>query len=78
VTAAARPPAVEAAPALMDAKRTALFLGMGRSTFYRMDETAQIPRCVYLGKMLRWSRAELEAWIAAGAPSRARWEAMKS
>lgn len=53
-------------------------LGIGRSTFFRLDETGGVPRGVRLGgRMRRWRAEELRAWIAAGCPPRVRWEEMK-
>lgn len=64
-------------PLLLDAAEAAQLVGIGRSTFYRLDETGGVPRCVRLGRMRRWRSDELHAWIAAGCPPRARWEALK-
>lgn len=70
--AAATPP--EVGPLLLDAAEAARLLGIGRSTFYRLDETGAVPRGVRLGRMRRWSSEELRAWIAAKCPPRSRWE----
>jgi len=59
---------------LLDAAEAARLIGIGRSTFYRLDETGGVPRGVRLGRMRRWRSEELRAWIAAGCPPRVRWE----
>lgn len=65
-------------PLLLDARGAAALLGIGRSTFFRLDETGGVPRGVRLGgRMRRWRAEELRAWIAAGCPPRVRWEEMK-
>jgi len=63
-------------PLLLDAAEASCLLGIGRSTFYRLDETGVVPRGVRLGRMRRWRSDELRAWIAAGCPPRVRWEAL--
>jgi len=35
----------------------------------RLADAGRMPRPVRLGSLVRWRRAELEAWIAAGCPS---------
>ena len=62
---------------LLDAGEVAALLGVGRSTLYRLDDVGGIPRGVRLGRMRRWSREELRAWIAADCPPRHRWEEAK-
>lgn len=64
----------ERGPLLLDVAEVAELLGVGRSTLYRLDETGAVPRGVRIGRMRRWSREELRAWIAAGCPPRVRWE----
>ena len=55
---------------LLDVKAVTLLLG-GCSTrhVYRLADAGSMPRPIRLGKLVRWRRAELEAWIAAGCPS---------
>lgn len=57
-------------PELMNAKETAAFLGMSRSSLYRMDATGRIPMPRKIGRMVRWSRSELIAWSRDGCKSR--------
>ena len=36
---------------------------------HRLADAGKMPRPVKLGALVRWRRADLEAWIAAGCPS---------
>lgn len=61
-------------PLALDARAAAALLHVSRSHFFRLDSSGRLPRGFRLGRCRRWSRSELEAWLAAGAPSRERWE----
>jgi len=68
-TAALEPrPAVAAE--LLDVRAVAMLLG-GCSTrhVYRLADAGRMPRPVRLGNLIRWRKAELDAWISAGCPS---------
>jgi len=43
----------------------------------RMDSAGKLPRPIRLGASVRWPVAEIEAWLAAGAPDRRIWEQVK-
>ena len=43
-----------------------------------LNASGRVPRPVRLGRSVRWDRAELERWLAAGAPSRDHWEQLES
>ena len=43
----------------------------------RMDSSGKLPRPIKLGASVRWPVAEIEAWLAAGAPDRRTWEQRK-
>jgi len=59
---------------LVDANQAAALLGMSRSSFLRLDQRGLLgPRSVRLGRLVRWHRAEIEAWAAAGCPPRVQW-----
>jgi predicted DNA-binding transcriptional regulator AlpA len=61
---------------LVDAATLARILAIGERTLWRMLSAGKLPRPVALGsKMRRWRLAEIEAWTAAGCPSRAEWDA---
>lgn len=55
---------------LLDVRAVAALLG-GCSTrhVYRLADAGRMPRPVKLGSLVRWRRAELEAWINAGCPT---------
>src|SRR5262245_53712272 len=64
-------------PLALDDVAAANLLGIGRSTWWRLIASGRAPRGIQLGRCRRWPRAELEAWLAAGAPSRERWDWMR-
>ncbi len=54
-------------------------LAVSKPTAYRMLSAGKLgPRPLRLtGKIIRWRESEIEAWIAAGCPNRATWDAMQ-
>lgn len=42
-----------------------------------LNASGRLPRPIKLGRSVRWPVDELRAWLAAGAPSRDKWEAMQ-
>lgn len=62
--------------ALLTGAKAAAMLGISRAHFYRMHKAGRIPQPVRLGGSVRWRVDELRAWIAAGMPSRQRWQDM--
>jgi len=84
----AAPPAPAPAPAavaqaptppfLIDSAETGRLCGIGKTCLYRLLATEAFgPKPLRLGRAVRFSRSEIAAWIAAGCPPRARWEAMR-
>jgi predicted DNA-binding transcriptional regulator AlpA len=68
-------------PELLTPQETAEFLRMGKSALNDLDNRGFVPEARRLGdggRLVRWSRTELVAWIAAGCPNRQRWTAMKA
>jgi predicted DNA-binding transcriptional regulator AlpA len=64
---------------LLDAEAAAAALGVSRSQFFRLHSAGKIPLPVRLGtRCPRWRADELRAWCAAGCPTRAQWETMRS
>ena len=60
------------------AARLAKLLAVSERHVWAMDATGRLgPRPFRLGRAVRWRLAEVEAWIAAGAPPRDRWLAMQ-
>ncbi|MEK6798932.1 MAG: helix-turn-helix domain-containing protein [Planctomycetota bacterium] len=61
-------PAVSAE--LLNVRAVAALLGdCSTRHVYRLADAGQMPRSIKLGSLVRWRRAELEAWIRAGCPS---------
>ena len=66
------------APLLLDAKAAAELLGMSRTSFYGLLSAGRLPLPVLkAGRIVRWNRGELQAWIKADCPPRDRWESLK-
>lgn len=59
-------------PALITEPEAAALVGIKPRTWRRMSRSGVAPGPIYLGKgerpMIRFRRAELEAWIEAGCP----------
>jgi predicted DNA-binding transcriptional regulator AlpA len=65
------------APLCVDASGLALLLDVSPRQIYRMNDAGQLPAPLALGGCKRWLRREIEEWLAAGAPRRKDWEAMR-
>jgi predicted DNA-binding transcriptional regulator AlpA len=62
----------------VDARRLGKTLGLSLRTIRTMDAAGKLPRPVKLnGHSVRWVLSEVESWLAAGAPDRQSWEAMR-
>ncbi len=63
-------------PALLNKEQVGRLLGgMSLATIERLHNKGRLgPRPVRLGRLVRWRRDELEAWIKAGLPWREVWE----
>jgi excisionase family DNA binding protein len=59
----------EAVVELLDAVSVADLCSCSVRTVRRLSDAGRMPRPVRLGQLVRWRRAELEAWIAAGCPA---------
>ncbi len=53
-------------PQLIDVKTVATMLACSWRNVYRLADRGAMPRPVKVGKLVRWNKAELEAWIANG------------
>ena len=62
----------------LTAEEVAELLGISRAHVFRLQSSGRLPRPIRLGRAVRWPRITLEAWLAAGAPPRDRWEEMSS
>lgn len=63
---------------LLTVEELAAELRVSPAMIYKMQNAGQLPAPVRLGRRVRWRRAEIDAWTAAGCPSRDRWEAQRA
>ena len=61
-------------PALLTAEQAWTMCNLSKAAWYKHRSAGKIPDAVKIGGALRWRRAELEDWITAGCPNKARWE----
>jgi len=66
------------APLAVDARGLGRLLGVAERTVRTMNSAGRIPRPVALGRRRVWCVSEVLRWLEAGAPERARWEAMRA
>lgn len=65
-------------PLLVDARQCAALCGVSRATWYAWQAGGAIPLpTMRRGRVVRLSRREIEAWIAAACPARDRWQVLK-
>ena len=62
------PAAETITPELLSTAEAARLLGIGERTFWRHSRSGAAPAPVRIGGAVRYRRAELLAWIAAGCP----------
>lgn len=69
----------EQIPAVLtaNAKQVAAMLGVSVRQVWRLHNTGRLPRPVRLGNCVRWRRAEIEAFVEAGCPTREQWECLR-
>ena len=67
----------DAAGLAVDAAELAKLLHVSLRHVNALNSSGRLPKPIRLGRSVRWPREELVWWIAAGAPSRDAWEAMK-
>lgn len=53
---------------LLDVQAVAGLLGISPRTVYRLSDAGRMPGPVKLGSLVRWNRAAIDEWIAAGCP----------
>jgi excisionase family DNA binding protein len=54
---------------LLDVAGVAALLACSERHVRRLADSGRMPRPVRLGTLIRWNRAEIEKWIAAGCPT---------
>jgi len=62
--------------AMLTVHELAALLHCSTRTIYRLTANGRIPEPCRLGSLLRWPRAQIEAWIAEGCPGAARDEVL--
>ena len=63
---------------LISAKELARMLSLSKRQVFRLNSCGKIPAPIRIGGAVRWSAEEISAWLAAGAPDRRTWDAMKN
>jgi predicted DNA-binding transcriptional regulator AlpA len=72
------PDAAGAEPLTVSTAMAPRLIGISESHFHALRRTWRFgPRPIKLGRSVRFRVDEIKAWIAAGAPPRAKWEGMK-
>lgn len=70
-------PSPNAGRLMLDCMEAAALLGVSRAMYWKLHSQARIPLPIRFGRVVRWRKQELEAWIAAGCPPRDRWDPIK-
>ncbi|MFO0847310.1 MAG: hypothetical protein U0871_01950 [Gemmataceae bacterium] len=65
-------------PLAVDARGLTQLLPFGLRTIRAMDSAGKLPAPVRVGGRVLWRVPEIRAWLKAGAPDRAGWEALKA
>jgi predicted DNA-binding transcriptional regulator AlpA len=76
-TPAAAPINTDITPLCIDAVELARLLDVSPRQIYRLNDAGRLPAPLAFGACRRWTLREIEAWLAAGAPRRKDWEAMR-
>ncbi len=65
-------------PLALSKAELARALGISERHLHTLDRTGRLgPRAIRLNRSVRYSRAEVEAWLAAGAPPRTEWDSQR-
>ena len=62
---------------LLTAKALGQTLSLSKRQIFRLNSCGKIPKPIRIGGAVRWSAQEISDWLAAGAPDRRTWEAMR-
>jgi excisionase family DNA binding protein len=57
---------VQELSALLDVRQLSRMLGISARSCYRLADRGAMPRPRRLGALVRWSRSEIESWLADG------------
>lgn len=69
---------IETRDKLLSAEAVGKMLSLSRRQIFRLNSCGKIPAPIKIGGAVRWSAEEISAWLAASAPDRQTWEAMKN
>lgn len=64
-------------PLVVDARRLAKLLCCGLRTVRTLDAGGKLPAPIRIGGRVVWRLDEIRAWLAAGAPDRETWAAIR-
>ncbi|GAF69799.1 unnamed protein product [marine sediment metagenome] len=62
---------------LLSAKTFGQMLALSKRQIFRLNSCGKIPAPIRIGGSVRWIEQEITNWLAAGAPDRKTWEALK-
>ncbi len=63
---------------LWNAKTFGQRLSLSKRQIFRLNSCDKIPAPIRIGGAVRWDSQECADWLAAGAPDRKTWEALKN
>ncbi len=63
---------------LIDSRQVGELLNLSTRTVWRLLSAGKLPEPVRIGRSVRWSRSDLETWIANGCPETAPVEVIQS
>jgi len=66
MTTVTLPPADPPATQLLDVRAVAALLACSPRHIYRLSDGGRMPAPVRLGSLVRWRRADLDAWLDGG------------
>lgn len=73
-----KPAAVAVSPFVVAAKALAVMLDSSERTIRTWDAAGKLPTPLRIGGRVVWRVSEIESWLEAGAPDRARWAALRA
>jgi prophage regulatory protein len=65
-------------PLVVDARGLARLLSSGKRTVGTWNAAGKIPAPIRIGGRVVWVVSEIRAWLAAGAPEREAWDAIRA
>jgi excisionase family DNA binding protein len=54
--------------ALLDVRAVAALLDCSERHVFRLSAAGKLPAAVWIGRLVRWRRTDLDAWLDAGCP----------